>query len=117
MYSSPELFGEEELMGNTIDTTTNNSNNTPTSFISPSPPSPPLPPRRCSAVCNSAEGHLIMIRKSDFESIILQDQGALNYLAARLAIKDDRFIKKVAAMQQSIDSFSKYIYTDINTNC
>jgi len=98
VYSSPELFGEEELMGNTIDTTPQNAN-TPNASISPSPPSPPpLPPRRCSAVCNSAEGHLIMIRKSDFESIILQDQGALNYLAARLAIKDDRFKKKVTAM-------------------
>lgn len=68
MYSSPELFGEEEIMLEEEQ-------------------------RKYSAVCGSAYGHIIMIKKKDFEMKVLSEEKAFNYLNTRLAIKSNRFAR------------------------
>jgi len=49
--------------------------------------------RRYSAVCGSAYGHVIMIKKKDFEMKVLSEEKAFHYLNTRLAIKSNRFAR------------------------
>ncbi|KAL4484751.1 hypothetical protein ABPG74_019928 [Tetrahymena malaccensis] len=87
VYTNPELFGDEEIMEGVDD-------------------------RKCTAICNSAQGQCILIKKRDFELRIMHEEGALAYLQERLAIKNERMKEKIESITKQIINYKNFIYDD-----
>ncbi|KAL4465077.1 hypothetical protein ABPG72_009455 [Tetrahymena utriculariae] len=87
VYTNPELFGDEEIMEG-------------------------VDYRKCTAICNSAQGQCILIKKRDFELRIMHEEGALAYLQERLAIKNDRMKEKIESITKQIMNYKNFIYDD-----
>ncbi|EAR98064.2 cyclic nucleotide-binding domain protein (macronuclear) [Tetrahymena thermophila SB210] len=87
VYTNPELFGDEEIMEG-------------------------VDYRKCTAICNSAQGQCILIKKRDFELRIMHEEGALNYLQERLAIKNERMKEKIESITKQIMNYKNFIYDD-----
>ncbi|EAR82597.3 cyclic nucleotide-binding domain protein (macronuclear) [Tetrahymena thermophila SB210] len=88
-YVPHELFGEEDIM---------NQNHK----------------RTFSAICESATGECIMIKKRDFFIRILKEEGAKQYLKQRLQNKNNRMMEKIQNIRNSIYSFQNFLYNDQN---
>ncbi|KAL4426768.1 hypothetical protein ABPG74_006546 [Tetrahymena malaccensis] len=86
-YVPHELFGEEDIM---------NQNNK----------------RTFSAICESATGECIMIKKRDFFIRILKEEGAKQYLKQRLQNKNNRMMEKIKNIRNSIYGFQNFLYND-----
>ncbi|KAL4466193.1 hypothetical protein ABPG72_011071 [Tetrahymena utriculariae] len=86
-YVPHELFGEEDIM---------NQNHK----------------RTFSAICESATGECIMIKKRDFFIRILKEEGAKQYLKQRLQNKNNRMMEKIQNIRNSIYGFQNFLYND-----
>ncbi|EAS07040.1 cyclic nucleotide-binding domain protein (macronuclear) [Tetrahymena thermophila SB210] len=82
-----EMFGEEDIM--------NKQKN-----------------RTYSALCQSAKGECIVVKKRDFELRILSEEGARQYLETRLVQKNKYMQDKIQKIKGSIADYQNYLYDD-----